>query len=104
MISYKFNTYHMNFIQNEYVKLDETFLGVQGRLNAYLSNALDVLGCLTSKLHATSTTNYTYYINSIKNLKKPWNTHKHIEPHFRYLGDLVVEFVGRPWMFDFQHF
>ena len=56
---YKFNTYHMNFIQNEHVKLNKTILDIKGRLKEYLSNALDVLGRLTSKLHKSLTTTYT---------------------------------------------
>ena len=52
-IVYKFNTYHVNLIQKEHVKLDETFLAVQDRLKAYLWNTLDVLGRLTSKLNET---------------------------------------------------
>ena len=59
IIFYKFNTSHMNFIQNEDVKLDETRLDVQGQLKTYLSNTLDVLGRLTSKIHETLTTAYT---------------------------------------------
>ena len=101
-IIYKFNTSQMNFIQNEHVKLDETFLDVQGRLKAYLSNALDIFGYLTSKHHKTLNNAYKYYIKSINNIKTPWTTHKHIEPHFRHLGDLVVERLGRPLTFDFQ--
>ena len=66
---YKFNTYHMNFIENEHVKLDETRLNVQGLLKPYLSNALDVLGHLTSKLQKTLKTAYTCHINLINNLK-----------------------------------
>ena len=50
---YKLNTYHMNLIQNEHVKLDETRLDVQGQLKTYLSNVMDVLGHLSSKLHET---------------------------------------------------
>ena len=69
IIVHNFNTSHMNFIQNEHVKHKETGLDVQGRLKAYLSNALDVLGHLTSKFHETLNTTYTCYINSIKNLK-----------------------------------
>ena len=30
------------------------------------------------------------------------DTHKHIEPHMRHIGDLVVERLGRLMMFDFQ--
>ena len=59
---FNFNTSHINFIQNKYVKLDETRLDVQGRLKAYLSKALDVLGRSTSKLHENLTTAYTFYI------------------------------------------
>ena len=82
MILYKFNTYHMNFIQNEHVKHKETGLDVQGRLKAYLSNALDVLGRLTFKHHETLNTVYTCYIKSIENPKILLNTQKHIKTHF----------------------
>ena len=58
MIFYKFETFHMNFIQNEHIKLADSRLNVNGRLKAYLSNALDVLGHLTSKLHETLKTAY----------------------------------------------
>ena len=64
----------MNFIKNKHVELDETRLDVQGRLKAHLSNALDVLGRLTSKLHETLTNAYKFYIKSIKNLKTPLKT------------------------------
>ena len=102
-IVYKFNTSQMNFILLEDVKLDETRLDVQGRLKAYLSNALEVLCCLSSKIHETSNTAYKWYNNSYKNIKTPWNTHKHIKPYIRNLGDLVVERLSRPLTFDFQH-
>ena len=81
MTVYKFNTFDMNFIQNEHVKLNETRLDVQGQLNIYLSNTLDILGHLTSKLQETLTTACTCSMNSIKSLKTQRNTHKHIEPH-----------------------
>ena len=53
MFLYEFRTYHINFIQNKHVKLDETCIETQGRFKANLSNVMDVLGCLTSKLHET---------------------------------------------------
>ena len=53
MIEYNFRTYHMNFNQNKHVKLDEIYIDTQGRLKANLSNVMDVLGSLTSKLHET---------------------------------------------------
>ena len=43
----------MIFIQNEYVKLDETCLGPQGHFKTHLLNVLDVLERLTSKLYET---------------------------------------------------
>ena len=100
MILYKFNTYHINFIQNEHVRFNKTFLNIQGRLKAYLSNTLDVLGRLTSKLIETLTTAYKWYINSFKNLKK---IIKHLPPPVIHLGDLVVKRLSRLLTFDFQH-
>ena len=43
----------MNFTQNEHVENDETHLDTQDRIKATLSNIMDVLGCLTYKLHKT---------------------------------------------------
>ena len=43
-----FITPHMNLIQNEHIKLDETFLDTEGHFKATLSNVMDVLGRLTS--------------------------------------------------------
>ena len=70
-ILYYFNTSQLNFIKNKKIKHDETRLDIQGQFNAYLSNALDVLGRLISKL---------------KNLIKPailtqLKTLKHHETH-----------------------
>ena len=84
-------------------KTRETRLDVQGHFNAYLSNVVDVLTRLTFKFHQTLNTAGTCYINSIKNLKTPSNTHKHIGPHFIHLGDLVVKRLSRPLTFDSQH-
>ena len=53
MFLYKFRTYHMIFIKNEHVKLDETYIDTQGYFKAHLSNVMDVLGRLTSKFHKT---------------------------------------------------
>ena len=50
MILHYFRTTHMNFTQNEHVKLDETCLDTQGHFKATLLNIMDVLGCFTSKL------------------------------------------------------
>ena len=66
MIIYKFITSHINFTKNEHVKLDETQLDAQGQFEAYLSNALDVLGRLTSKVNENLNTAYLFYINSCK--------------------------------------
>ena len=68
-IFYKFNTSHMNFIQNEHIKFDKIRLDVQGHFKAYLLNVMDVLGHLTSKIHKNLKTDCKCYINSIKNLK-----------------------------------
>ena len=38
---YDINTCNMNFIQNEHVKLDETFLDTQGLFKAYLLNFMN---------------------------------------------------------------
>ena len=51
MLVYEFRTYHMCFIHNEYVKLNKTYIDIQGGFYANLSNVIDVLGHLTSKLH-----------------------------------------------------
>ena len=53
MFLYEFRISHMNFNQNEHVKLDKTCLDTQGNFNAHLSNVMDVLECLTSELHKT---------------------------------------------------
>ena len=53
MLIYEFRTSHKNFTQNKYVELDEKFLDTRGHFKANFSNVMDVLGCLTSKLHAT---------------------------------------------------
>ena len=58
-IFYKLNTSHMNFIQNKHVEFDETCLDVQRHFKAYLSNVMDILGNLTSKLYETLKTVYT---------------------------------------------
>ena len=43
----------MNFTQNEHVKLNETCLDTQGHFEEHLSNIMNVLGNLTSKLYET---------------------------------------------------
>ena len=53
MLVYEFRTYHMNFIQNEHVKLNEIYQDTQGHFKENLSNVVDVLGRVTSKLHET---------------------------------------------------
>ena len=53
ILVYDFSTSHMNFIQNEHVKLNETGIDTQGRFKRKLSNVIDVLGRLTSKLQET---------------------------------------------------
>uniref|UniRef100_UPI003390CA14 hypothetical protein n=1 Tax=Acinetobacter baumannii TaxID=470 RepID=UPI003390CA14 len=53
MTVYDLITSHINFIQNERLKLDETCLDTQGHFKLTLSNIIDVLGRLTSKLHET---------------------------------------------------
>ena len=53
MTVYKFITSHMNFIQNEDVKLNEICLHTQGCFKLTLSNVMDILGRLTYKLHET---------------------------------------------------
>lgn len=53
-----FNTILMNFIKNEYIKLDETSLDVQVQFKACLSNGMDVLGSLPLKIHETLKTSY----------------------------------------------
>ena len=56
----------MNFIQIEHVKLDETCQDTQGRVKANLSNVMDVVGRLTSKLDEAQHTTYKHYNNSNK--------------------------------------
>ena len=68
MIIYELKTYHMSFIQNEHVKLDETYIDTQGHPKASLSNVMDILGRLTSKLHETWHTTYKNYNNSYKDI------------------------------------
>ena len=46
-------TYHIFFVQNEHVKIDDTYIDKQGRFKEKLSNVMDVLRRLTSKLHET---------------------------------------------------
>ena len=53
MFLYEFRISHMNFNQNEHVKLDKTCLDRNGHFKANLSNVMDVLGRLTFKLHKT---------------------------------------------------
>ena len=68
-IVYEINISHITFIQNKHVKLNETCLDTQGHFKAHLSNIMNVLGRLTSKLHETQHTAYTCYNNSFKDLK-----------------------------------
>ena len=42
MFVYYFRTYHMIFIKNKHVKLDETYIDIQGRFKTNLSNVVDV--------------------------------------------------------------
>ena len=49
-IVYEFSTSQMNFTENEYIKLDKTYLDTHGRFKAIFSNVMDVLRRLTSKL------------------------------------------------------
>ena len=51
----------MNFMYKEHVKLNETCLDTQGHFKAHLSNIMDVLGRLTSKLDTLP----IYYIKII---------------------------------------
>ena len=53
MFVYEFITSHINFIQNEHIKLYKRCLDKRGRYKANTSNIMDVLGSLTSKLHET---------------------------------------------------
>ena len=43
----------MNLAQNKHVKLDEKVLDTQGHFKAHLSNVMDILECLTSKILKT---------------------------------------------------
>ena len=43
MFVYDFRTSHMNFIQNEHVKLDKTCIDTQGHFKANLLNVIKVL-------------------------------------------------------------
>ena len=74
MIFYELRTSQTIFIQNELVKVEENRPDVQGWLKAYLSNALDVLFCLTSKLNKIKHTACTYYIKSINEHRTSFNT------------------------------
>ena len=67
MFVYDFRTSHINFIQNEHVKLNETYKNTQGRFKANLSNVMDVFGRLNS-LHETLNTICKQYNNSYKDL------------------------------------
>ena len=68
MFVYEFRTYHINFIQNEHVKLDETYINIQGHFKENLLTVKDFLGRLTSKIHKTRHTAYIIYTNSLKYL------------------------------------
>ena len=103
MTLYEFNTSHMNFDPKQTRKLDETCLDIQGRSKAHLSNIMDVLGRLTSKLHKTRHTGYICYKNSLKDLKTSWIIQKHIETLMRHICDLVVKRLSHPLTFHFQY-
>ena len=88
------------------ISLEKTRKNLWNMLNTqvfkeHLSNVMEVLGRLTSKLHETWHTAYVWYKNSFKNLKTSWITHKHIEPHIRHIGYLVIERLSRPLTFAF---
>ena len=53
MIVCEFISSHMNFLHNELVKPDKTCIDTQGCFKLTLSNVMDILGRLTSKLHET---------------------------------------------------
>lgn len=66
MTIYEFRTSNNNFIQNEQAKLDETCLNTEGYVKETLSNIIDVLGRLNSKLHENRYTDYIHHNNSFK--------------------------------------
>ena len=86
----------MNILKNEHVKLDETCLHTQGHFKATLSNVMDVLECLTPKLHETRHTAYIHHNNSFKDLITSLITPKHIKPYMKNIGDLVINVLGVP--------
>ena len=92
----------MSFIQNKHIKLDETCIGTQCCFKENLSNVMDVLGRLTSKLYENLHTSDLHHNKSFKDLITSRTTYKHIKPHMRHIGDLVVECLGRPLTFDLQ--
>ena len=51
MILYKFITSHINFIENEHVRLNETCLDTQGHFKENLLNIMNIPGLLTSKFY-----------------------------------------------------
>ena len=102
MILYYFITYHMNFLKNEQLKLEETSLDTQGHFYANFLNVTDVLWGLTSKLHETWHNTYICFNVSFKDLKTSWIPHKHKKPRMKHIGDFVMEHLGRPLTFDFQ--
>ena len=53
MLIYDFRTSNINFIQNEQVKLDETYLDTHGSFKANILNVMDVVGRFASKSHNT---------------------------------------------------
>ena len=53
MFVYDLTICHINFIQNKHAKLDETHQGTQVHFKANLSNVMEILGRMTSKLHET---------------------------------------------------
>lgn len=54
----------MYFNQNDHVKLDKTYIDTQGCFKENLTNVIDILERLTSKLHKTLHTFYIHYNNS----------------------------------------
>ena len=100
---YKFITYHMNFVKNEHVKLNETCLDTQGRFKPHFLNIMDILGLLTSKLNETQHTSYICNNKSSKELITSLIRHNHIKPHIRPIVDLAVERLSHPLTIHFQY-
>ena len=53
ILVYKFVSYNIIFIMNEHVKPDKTCIDTQGHFKVNLSNVMDVLRRLISKLQKT---------------------------------------------------